>query len=299
MSDLTNTLIAYDGLGSGDTISKSRHPLSPSPYTNSVVSDHLGYGSFSGADIKVVVHYPSTARAEQAIQEQKQILEARYSELTSTGTPWGDARNRNEQIAIENDLESFDDLLKELNNIPTSKVLGEIQTISYSSFREKVPVRTLGSVYPKAYVRGPRTIAGSMVFTIFHQHVLHEILKLNLGMFNTGTSDHDRFQYTTNLPDQLPPLDISLVFANEYGAVSHMGIWGVEFVQEGATFSIEDIFSENVVQYVARDLDPMHLVELREIDSKGVTEVWSKTASNLLYEKNSLTRHLTRRDPFI
>lgn len=143
------------------------------------------------------------------------------------------------------------------------------------------------------------TIGGSMIFTVFHQHVLHELLALNLGMFSTGTSDHDNFRYSTNLADQVPPIDISLVFANEYGAISHMGIWGLEFVQEGGTFSIEDIFSESQVQYVARDLDPMRLVNSRKIDSQGVTTQWTKTASNLLYEQQGLTEHLRRRDPFI
>jgi len=101
------------------------------------------------------------------------------------------------------------------------------------------------------------------------------------------------------LIDQLPPLDISLIFANEYGAISHMGIWGVEFMQEGATFSIEDIFSESVVQYVARDLDPMRLVSKREKNGQGVDPTWSKTASNLSYEKANLNAHITRRNPYI
>jgi Skp family chaperone for outer membrane proteins len=37
-----------------------------------------------------------------------------------------------------------------------------------------------------------------------------------------------------------------------------MTIYGVEFVSEGQTMSIHDLFIENQCQYVARDIDPMN-----------------------------------------
>jgi hypothetical protein len=171
-----------------------------------------------------------------------------------------------------------------------TKVLAEIQTFSYSIFREKAPVRTLGSVYPKTYVRGPRTIGGSMVFTVFNQHVLAEILNVDVSAYNTGARDFDRYQYTTNLSDQLPPLDFTLLFANEYGAISYMGLYGVEFVQEGGTFSIEDIFSESVIQYVARDLDPLRGVMAANRGRNGIQQGWGMTASQLSNEQSVATR---------
>ena len=280
-------------------INSGKNSLNPSEQTNSIVSDYLGYGSFSGSDIKVVVHYPYSRKAEQALLLEKRKLEERYAAIQPAQSPTAKISNQLEELSLLNEIDALDKELKSAQDMPSSKVLGEIQTISWSIFREKAPVRTLGSVYPRAYVRGPRTIGGSMVFTIFHQHVLHEILALNLGMFSTGTSDHDNFRYSTNLADQIPPIDISLIFANEYGAISHMGLWGVEFVQEGGTFSTEDIFSESQIQYVARDLDPMRLINTRKTDGQGVTSQWTKTASNLLYEQHDLNRHLTRRDPFI
>lgn len=149
------------------------------------------------------------------------------------------------------------------------------------------------------HIKVHNTIAGSMVFTLFHEHVLHEVLNLNLGIYNTGTSDHDPYLNTTNLPDQLPPLDISLVFANEYGAISHMGLWGLEFVQEGATFSIQDIFSESIVQYVARDMDPMRVASLRKLDGQGVTDAWTDSASGLTRRKKEENAHLKKRNPFL
>ncbi len=305
---------------------KNKGNLAPAPYHNSSVSDYLGYGSFSGADIKVIVHYPSSQGVQKTIQTdisglQRQIAEKQdsieyYGAILAGGTPRTNQKraipsshaqlasiinSEQEELASLNlALDRAQDEMSSFTQTPSSKVLGEIQTFSWSIFREKTPVRTLGSVYPRSYTRGPRTISGTMIFTVFHQHVLSEIIDLNLGYYSTGTTDHDRHLYTTNLADQLPPLDISLVFANEYGAISHMGVWGVEFGQEGGTFSIEDIYSESVVQYYARDLDPMRLVHQRKLDHHGVTDEWTKTASQLLKQRTSrLDGHLIRRNPYI
>ena len=281
------------------------------------VSDYMQYGSFSGADIKVIVHTPRSVEQEQNLQSAKsffrngieveekklQVIEERIltreDEIVQSIETFEALAALKTKDMLERRLGSIEDELATLLATPTSKVLGEIQTLSWSVYREKVPVRPLGTNYPRAYTRGGRTIGGTMVFTIFQQHVLHEILNLGLGAYSTGVSDQDRQRYTTMLPDQLPPLDISLIFANEFGAVSHMGLWGVEFVQEGGTFSIEDIFSESVVQYVCRDIDPMRIVEAREITGRGVSEEWSKTASNLNKEKGRLNGHRARRNPFI
>jgi hypothetical protein len=140
-----------------------------------------------------------------------------------------------------------------------------------------------------------------MIFTVFYEHVFNQLMRANLRYYNTGTSDFDRYAYTTMLADQMPPIDISLVFANEYGAVSYMGLTGVEFFQEGGTFSVEDIYSESTIQYIARDLDPMRAIDKREIDGRGVSESWVNTASNILQEERYLNSsgHILRRNPFI
>jgi hypothetical protein len=269
-------------------------------------SDYLGYGTYSGTDIKVTVHYPGTEKARielnydrETTEQELKDEEAYLNKRRAAGADPSELQEiQNSIAAIESNLQSLDDQDKKIRDLPTSKQLAELQTLSWSIYRGKSPDRCFGSVYPKSYVRGQRTIGGSMVFTLFYKHVLHEILSLNLGLYSTGTSDADSYVETTNLIDQLPPLDISIVFANEYGALSHMGLWGVEFIQEGGTLSIEDIFSESVVQYVARDLDPIREVAKRELNSQGVTSHWQTTASDLL-NNDSLKNHLKRRNPYI
>lgn len=135
-------------------------------------------------------------------------------------------------------------------------VLASLQTLSVQSHREKFPVRGLGTDYVKAYTRGPRTIAGSMIFTAFNEHVLKHLIRRAAPLAKRYGEIFDAHT-STLLPDQLPPLDLTIVFANEYGSVSRMGIYGVEFVNDSITFSIEDLLSEQVMNYVARDVDIM------------------------------------------
>jgi hypothetical protein len=45
---------------------------------------------------------------------------------------------------------------------------------------------------------------------------------------------------------------------NEYGAVSRLVLYGVELVNEGQTMSIDDLITENVVNFVARHIEPMY-----------------------------------------
>jgi len=128
-------------------------------------------------------------------------------------------------------------------------ILGTLQTLSYSIHREVVPVRALGKVRAHSYTRGPRTIAGTMVWAVMDQYVLAEALR---GAF---TNELDT---SSILADQLPPFDIVITFNNEYGDVSQMGLYGIRMVNEGSTMSIDDMLTEQTNTYVATDIDLLH-----------------------------------------
>jgi hypothetical protein len=133
---------------------------------------------------------------------------------------------------------------------PETFVLGNVSTISYSIHRDKRPVRVLGRSHPKSIVSAGRTIAGTIVFTVFDVHVLHEVRKAILGRNDEGIQ-------SSPLSDQIPPFDVTVLYQNEYGQASYMRIYGVEIADEGQTHSVNDIYTENVMQYVARDVDLM------------------------------------------
>ena len=127
--------------------------------------------------------------------------------------------------------------------VGTPKVIGELQTISYSIHRPKIPVRTLGRISPKGFIRCGRTIAGTLVFTVFNKHVVHQLLDASYG------------KSARILTDELPPFDITITFANENGQKSVLAIYGVQIVNEGQTMSVDDMITENVMNYIAQGID--------------------------------------------
>lgn len=291
-------LVSYDTQG---------NPLHPSPYGRGSASEITGYGSYSGVDCKVVVHIPRNMSLVKEKQKQKIILERDLAQaqnqlntIRSVGNIQGTELERSvltkrSQIeSVQRELVNIDQDINEIMSLPTTVPLTEISNLSWSVYREKVPKRPLGSTYPKTFTRGPRTISGTMVLVNFNRNAFHYLA--NMKMKNTGVGDYDRYAETTNLNDQLPPIDVSLIFANEYGSVSYMGIYGLEFFMEGGTFSVEDIFSEIQIQYYARDIDLMRPIDQRKVDAGGVSEQWDETASSMLTKKQGLK---TRRNPFI
>lgn len=176
-----------------------------------------------------------------------------------------------------------------------NKAIGELQAISYSVTREKAPIYTMGSADPRAFSRGKRGIAGTLIFIMFDRHVVlsniggyapdggllfqSDIDDIRPEFINGGAAGEATLGSTsgvgpqtqvqdaeTNVAtvggdqevakawyvDQLPPFDITLAAANEYGALSVMRIFGVELLNEGYGVSIDDIVSEQQHTYVAR-----------------------------------------------
>lgn len=125
--------------------------------------------------------------------------------------------------------------------------LGSLQTLSISTHQDKKSVRVIGSVNALDYTMGQRTIAGSLVFAVFDEHFATE-------MFN----DLEKITGKTFfLPDELPALDLTVTFANEYGRTSRMAIYGVRIINEGQVMSVNDLYTENTYQFVANALEPL------------------------------------------
>lgn len=126
--------------------------------------------------------------------------------------------------------------------------LGELQTISYSIHRENRPVRFVGHTNVMGFVKGPRTIAGSLIFTQFNSYAFYR-----LQSFQQDIIRHNIFP----LSDMLPPFDVVLTFANEYGSMAKMRIFGITIVDEGGTMSIDDLITEQTMSYMARGIQPL------------------------------------------
>lgn len=186
-----------------------------------------------------------------------------------------------------------------------ASVIGTLQGISYQVSREKAPIYTMGSADPRAFARGKRAIAGSLVFIQFDtEPLMWELANTDPNikghtLYFLSDVDDLRPDYTKNqgdvattaitvgpggvnvpgasvqnqesavtsassdqaaaIPwyaDQIPPFDIVLTAANEYGALAIMKILGCELMNSGYGVSIDDIVSEHSYTYIAHGMLP-------------------------------------------
>lgn len=225
--------------------------------------------SFSGADIRAVIHRPAYRTGSLAYGGQNPS-----------------AINNKDSVTHD---------------------LGAIQTLSISTFRSKKEVRSLGFQHVMGYARGSRTIGGHLVFALLEKHPFNEtgssthangVLDNSSGFLNKEGLDSGQFiaggqqldteegnQFVAPAPgdppayvhdyslykkhqydftwdsqrwgetmyvDELPPFDIVITFANEAGNNGIIEIYGVEIQEEGMTLSIEDLFTEVTYSYTAR-----------------------------------------------
>jgi len=128
--------------------------------------------------------------------------------------------------------------------------IGELQTISYSIHRENSPIRTLGHSNVRGFIKGGRTIAGSLIFTVFNEYAFYRIKQYKEYISRANG-------FFAPLADMLPPFDIVLTFFNEYGNAAKMKIFGITIVDEGQTMSIDDLITEQTYTFMARGIQPM------------------------------------------
>lgn len=174
-----------------------------------------------------------------------------------------------------------------------NSVIGELQAITYSVSREKAPIYTMGSAEPRSFSRGKRGIAGTLVFTVFDRDALIEAAKeqgvktikrigpastdvdynvtpitidewdeLMTGQVAQASSPNEvpstlAQEQEIMYADELPPFDITVSFANEYGQEAVLVIYGVEIINEGTGFSIDSVTTERACTFVARRVDYM------------------------------------------
>lgn len=173
-------------------------------------------------------------------------------------------------------------------------VIGELQAITYSVSREKAPVYTMGSPEPRSFSRGKRGIAGTMVFTVFDRDALIQAVKKKVNRIGSGPNAKANTAYEpmtidkwdeimsgevakksandrTNsilqteqdplYADELPPFDVTISFANEYGQKAVLVIYGLEILNEGTGFSVDSVTTEKACTFVARKVDYMRSVK--------------------------------------
>ena len=179
------------------------------------------------------------------------------------------------------------------DGVPAFRVFGELQTISISGTRSVNPVRCLGESAARAYTRGARTFAGSLIFTMFSKDPLEEVVRMS--------SEQEVYGREPFFIDQIPEFDIVINAVNEFGAVSQAIIGGVTLTNYGTTLSIHDIYTEISYTYVARFYIPMTdnikaLVRVRNLIEAGLPSAASGLAQEAMVNaKNSTAEEVLAR----
>ena len=263
---------------------------------------HYSSPGFSGSDILMYI-YPTSEELSLAFTPNiaKEVQDA-FSSIYVDGAETYDSSETREKYkkhlvssgkidcsllrtnegTLVDDSSSFLEMASDSNYIvrnesPNTRSLGatpiaSLASFSYSSFREKIAVRTIGRVFPKGYTRGPRTVAGTMVFNVLDKHELYSIFPGYV------------------LLDQIPPFHIMLTFKNESGKLSSMFLFNVEMSTESQQMSVDDLIVRNSTNFYATDFLAMESVPLQ----KG-----EQVAGHLISGARSDTKKLLEKIDFL
>lgn len=143
--------------------------------------------------------------------------------------------------------------------IPGKKplVIGDLHTLTYSTHREVVQVRSLGKINPSGFARGPRTIGGTLIFSVFDRSLVRRFQEDLLEDYYKNHGQYIRSHPSKMLVDEMPPFNITVSMKNEHGQGGSFQVLGVVILNEGQVMSIDDIMTENTMQYLAHDMVPL------------------------------------------
>lgn len=196
--------------------------------------------TFSGSDVEALIIYPDD-------EERLRFVAEYLGEI-------------NEVISRGDDAVTLGDVQDEalsnlLGRAGTADFLNlvNLQSITISTFRSKSQVRALGQVNPRGIARGSRTIGGTMILTEFNRDVFYKLVRNNAPMNDSNIGDVGQ----AVLPDQVAPFDMVMLLQHEFGSIAYRYIYGIELVTNGLVYSIQDMYHENTVSFLCRDVTPL------------------------------------------
>jgi hypothetical protein len=143
-----------------------------------------------------------------------------------------------------------------VSNGRVTRLMQNLQTITFSTHSEMYPVRAFGSKASKAYARGIRTVAGTLIFLLKENDpFINEIVMSPEVMVANGPYEKKKC-YIDNLPEfdlivqassEVP--DRTLGYPISRG--TSLYLQGVNLPESGGTMSIHDLYTEIMYTYVA------------------------------------------------
>ena len=176
------------------------------------------------------------------------------------------------------------DLDIRIKAIYKGKYVGDLEAIRFVSAREPHPVYTIEQA--KHYVPGKKSIAGSLRFIQFDCEPIYSDLanptdSSKVLYFTSGPDDlcPENNESLPWMPDPIPPFDIVMTAANEYGDLAIMKLLGVQLLNNGRGVSCDDIVGEHSYNFIAERAVPWTPVR-KEENHEGqiynpITDTWS------------------------
>lgn len=176
-------------------------------------------------------------------------------------------------MQIDYDKKVVDTANNTVRNEPASMYiwLGTVISLSYSVYRNKKAVHTLGHKVISGFASGPRYVAGTIIKTMF----LEDDLILGLQKLREELKDSGRYtdklatlnmvgilnmaatpQSHSNLMlDDIFSCNIIVLYMSEYqGDMIKEVITGATFINNGQVMSINDMITETTISYIAQDV---------------------------------------------
>lgn len=146
-----------------------------------------------------------------------------------------------------------------LNKTDSPIILANLHTISTSSYSDSFEVRELGSRYSSGMTRGPRTVGGTLVFATINQWQFSEVAnQINKNCFDNFTENSSlNNAYPSILyADELPPFNMYIFMANEYGKIGYRKIEGVNILGDSDVISVWNIKVDTTYLFKAIHITP-------------------------------------------
>lgn len=150
--------------------------------------------------------------------------------------------------------------------------LKSLATISFQVNEQKSPVRRLGRQHVVGFTRSIKTIAGTMVFVILNDHPLKELMPNNNLTLRHKDVDPNTLPYhATNIL----PFNLRLKYKTEHSyelSYAELFIEGIEITSQSIVTSVNDMVTELVVQFLAKDYKEFNFKSNESILASRITD---------------------------
>jgi hypothetical protein len=182
----------------------------------------------------------------------------------------------------------------DIKAVVNGHVFSNLISISWNITREKAPIYVLGVKDPVSMSRGKRGIAGTLSFQNFDRDAIQMLIQQDTSKYQytdylSNIATHDLYgnpdptngwfdwsaadsfrgvtKQTAYYADQMPPMDVTLTYANEYGNLAVEQVFGIEILNEGKGVHIDDMAVETAMTFICRGIGKLQRIGVEDFSA--------------------------------